>query len=455
MKTLWSSSGAAHPLMLAYTVGEDREWDRELLRWDVLGSLGHIEGLRASTLLTVTDHRRLRAGLRAALTAVERGRLVIGAHHEDAHSAVEGWLTRRLGAAGERVHTGRSRNDQVATNLRLYLKDHLLRIHDQGTRLARVLLELAGRHQKSLWPGYTHTRRAMPSSAGLWAAALAEGLLDSLAAIGSVWAMVDRSPLGSAAGYGVPLPLKREVAARALGFGEIEHAVGAVQNGRGKLEAAALFWCVQLGHDLAKLASDVILYSGEEYGLLELPAAFATGSSIMPHKRNPDVFELTRARVATVEGALATTLALRAKLTSGYHRDFQLMKEPLISGLTHTGAMLAMMTVVVPALEVNKARGLAGLAGGALATDEVMRRVELGVPFRRAYREVAAALKRGESFAAPRPAALLARRRSTGGVGNLDLGDARRRLAAEERTGRLERRRFDRAMSRLAGRRVG
>ena len=455
MKTLWSSSGAAHPLMLAYTVGEDREWDRELLRWDVLGSLGHIEGLRASTLLTVTDHRRLRAGLRAALTAVERGRLVIGAHHEDAHSAVEGWLTRRLGAAGERVHTGRSRNDQVATDLRLYLKDQLLRIHDQGTRLARVLLEFAGRHQKSLWPGYTHTRRAMPSSAGLWAAALAEGLLDSLAAIGSVWAIVDRSPLGSAAGYGVPLPLKREVAARALGFGEIEHAVGAVQNGRGKLEAAALFWCVQLGHDLAKLASDVILYSGEEYGLLELPAAFATGSSIMPHKRNPDVFELTRARVATVEGALATTLALRSKLTSGYHRDFQLMKEPLISGLTHTGAMLAMMTVVVPALEVNKARGQAGLAGGALATDEVMRRVELGVPFRRAYREVAAALKRGESFAAPRPAALLARRRSTGGVGNLDLGDARRRLAAEERTGRLERRRFDRAMSRLAGRRVG
>ena len=455
MKTLWSSSGAAHPLMLAYTVGEDREWDRELLRWDVLGSLGHIEGLRASTLLTVTDHRRLRAGLRAALTAVERGRLVIGAHHEDAHSAVEGWLTRRLGAAGERVHTGRSRNDQVATDLRLYLKDQLLRIHDQGTRLARVLLEFAGRHQKSLWPGYTHTRRAMPSSAGLWAAALAEGLLDSLAAIGSVWAIVDRSPLGSAAGYGVPLPLKREVAARALGFGEIEHAVGAVQNGRGKLEAAALFWCVQLGHDLAKLASNVILYSGEEYGLLELPAAFATGSSIMPHKRNPDVFELTRARVATVEGALATTLALRSKLTSGYHRDFQLMKEPLISGLTHTGAMLAMMTVVVPALEVNKARGLAGLAGGALATDEVMRRVELGVPFRRAYREVAAALKRGESFAAPRPAALLARRRSTGGVGNLDLGDARRRLAAEERTGRLERRRFDRAMSRLAGRRVG
>ena len=455
MKTLWSQSGAADPLMLAYTVGEDREWDRELLRWDVLGSLGHIDGLRASKLLTVTDHRRLRVGLRKALAAVDRGRLVIGREDEDAHSAVEGWLTRRLGAAGERVHTGRSRNDQVATDLRLYLKHQLLLIHDQGTRLARALMDFAGRHQKSLWPGYTHTRRAMPSSAGLWAAALAEGLLDSLSAIGPVWALVDRCPLGSAAGYGVPLPLKREVAAKALGFSEVEHAVGAVQNGRGKIEAAALFWCVQLGHELAKLSSDVILYSGEEFGLLELPAAFATGSSIMPQKRNPDVFELTRARVATVEGALATTLALRSKLTSGYHRDFQLLKEPLISGLTHTGAMLAMMTVVVPALGVNRARGLAALGGGTLATDEVMRRVEQGVPFRQAYRDVAAALTRGEAFPSPSPAQLLARRRSTGGVGNLDLGDVKRRLSAEERTGRLERGRFDRAMAKLSGRRRG
>jgi argininosuccinate lyase len=378
--------------------------------------------------------------------------LTIGPQHEDAHSAVEGWLTRRLGAAGERVHTGRSRNDQVATDVRLYLKDQLLRIHDQGTRLARALLDFAGRHRTALWPGYTHTRRAMPSSAGLWAAALAEGLLDSLNAIGPVWAAADRSPLGSAAGYGVPLPLRREVAARALGFAEVEHAVGAVQNGRGKLEAAALFWCVQIGHELSRLASDVILYSGEEFGLLELPAAFATGSSIMPHKRNPDVFELTRARVATVEGALATTLGIRAKLTSGYHRDFQLFKEPLIAGLTHTGAMLAMMTIVVPVLGVRKERGLAALEGGASTTDEVMRRVEQGVPFRQAYREVAAALKRGEVFPRPAPAELIRRRRSTGGLGNLDLPEIKRRLGAEERTGRLERGRFDRAMARLAGR---
>ena len=447
MKTLWSGSGGTHPLTFLFTVGEDPAWDRHLLRWDVLGSLGHVEGLRASRLLSPTDHRRLRAGLRAALRAVDRGRLRIGPRHEDAHSAVEDWLVARLGSAGERVHTGRSRNDQVAVNVRLLLKDRILELHHAATDLAGALLAFAGTHRAALWPGYTHLRRAMPSSAGLWAAALGEGLLDTAESVGAVWRLVDRSPLGSAAGYGVPLALKREAAARALGFREVEHAIGSVQNGRGKLEAAALFWCVQLCHDLGKLATDVVLFSGEEFGLLELPAEFATGSSIMPHKRNPDVFELTRGRVAQVEADLMATLGIRAKLTSGYHRDFQLLKGPLIGGLARTGSLLSMMTVVVPALRVRSQL----LAGGALSTDEVMRRVEAGIPFRRAYREVAAALKRGDRFPVPTPRQLIARRRSTGGLGNLDLGAARRRLRMAERWRRGERTRFDRAMARLAG----
>ena len=453
MKTLWSQTGAANAAMLAYTVGDDREWDRTLLRWDVLGSLGHIEGLLAARLLTGRDHARLRAALRTALRAVDRGRLSIGIEHEDAHSAVEAWLTRRLGAAGERVHTGRSRNDQVAVDIRLYLKDRLLSIEEAAADLVEVLLDFAAANRTALWPGYTHARRAMPASAGFWAAALAEGLLDTAEAVTSVWDQVDRSPLGSAAGYGVPLPLPRERVARALGFGRAEHALGAVQNGRGKLEAGVLFWCVQLGHDLSRLASDVIVLSGEEFGLLELPVELATGSSIMPHKRNPDVFELTRARVAALEGDLAQTLAIRAKLTSGYHRDFQLLKAPLFSGLDRTLAMLRMMTIAVPALTVRRDRGLAALAGGALATDEVMRRVEQGTPFRRAYREVAAALERGERFPTPTRAELLARRQSTGGIGNLDLRAPRARLSAVRRRCRLERKAFERAMARLAGRR--
>lgn len=449
--TLWSPGTALDAAMLDYTVGDDRTWDSYLLPWDVLGSLGHIEGLRASGLLTGADHRKLRAGLRQAFRAVTSGRLGIGPEHEDAHSAVEFWLVRRVGSAGERLHTGRSRNDQVATDLRLYLKDTLLALQVGALGVVAGLLLLAERNRRTLWPGYTHTRRAMPSSVGLWAAAYAEGLLDTVEALPSLWSRVDRSPLGSAAGYGAPLPLRREAAARALGFAAVEHNVAAVQNGRGKLEAEALFWCVQLGHELSRLSADVILYTGEEYGLLRLPARLATGSSIMPHKRNPDLFELTRARVAALEGDFAAVLALRSKLTSGYHRDFQLLKEPLIRGIGRATQMMGMLTLAVPQLEVDRERGLDALAGGALATDEVMRRVEAGVPFRRAYREVAAALKAGAEFPAPSAARLLARRQGTGGLGALDLPGVWRRWNAARKWSERERTRFHRALDRLRG----
>ena len=452
MRTLWAKGERADRAMLEYTVGTDREVDAELLRWDVLGSLGHVEGLRGSGLLTAADHRTLRAGLRAALKAIDAGTLRIRPQHEDAHSAVETWLTDRVGAAGARVHTGRSRNDQVACDLRLLLKDRLLLLHERACDLAAALLAFAARHRTALWPGYTHLRPAMPSSAGLWAAAFAEGLLDTAGAVWAVWDLVDRSPLGSAAGYGVPLPLRREVAARSLGFAAVEHNVAAVQLGRGKLEAAALFWCVQLGHDLSRFATDVVLLSGPEFGLLELPSEYATGSSIMPQKRNPDVFELTRGRVASLEGDLAAVLAIRGKLTSGYHRDFQLLKEPLLRGLAGTGDMLAIMTRVVPALGVDRERGRRGLDAGVLSTDQVMRRVEAGAPFRAAYREVADALKAGEPMP-PVPAdAILSRRRSPGGLGDLDLAAPRSVLARERRGNRGRRARFDRAMRRLVGR---
>lgn len=449
--TLWGGDAALDQAMLAYTVGDDREWDRHLLPWDVLGSLGHVEALRVSGLLTGADYRKLRTALRSAFRAVRNGRLAIGPGHEDAHSAVELWLTRRAGAAGQRLHTGRSRNDQVACDLRLFLKDNLLALQVAALGVVAALLYVAELNHTALWPGYTHTRRAMPSSAGLWSAAFAEGLLDTIEGLPSLWSRVDRSPLGSAAGYGAPLPYDREAAARALGFAGIDHNVATVQNGRGKLEADALFWCVQLGHDLSRLSADVILYTGEEFGLLRLPARLATGSSIMPHKRNPDLFELTRARVAALEGDLATVLAIRAKLTSGYHRDFQLFKEPLIRGLGRTEQMLALLAIVVPQLEVNQARGLEALVGGALATDEVMRRVESGLPFRRAYRDVAAAIKRGETFPAPSPSRLVARRRSTGGLGRLGLKRAWQRFERARRWSEQERKRFHAALNRLRG----
>lgn len=451
-ETLWSQGKALDARMLAYTVGDDPVWDARLLRWDILGSLGHAEGLRRSRIISEAEHTRMRRALRAALRAAAAGTLRIEAQHEDVHSAVELWLTRHHGAVGERLHTGRSRNDQVAVDLRLYLKDRVLSLHAEALGLAGALAAFAAKHRRVLWPGYTHQRRGMPSSAGLWAAAYAEGVLDTAESLAGIWPSIDRSPLGSAAGYGAPLPLRREAAARALGFAGLDRNVATVQNGRGKLEAAVLFWCTQLGHELGRFATDVIHFSAEEYGYLVLPADLATGSSIMPQKRNPDLFELTRARTAVLHGELAQVLALSAKLGGGYHRDFQLLKAPLMRGTDATGEMLAMMAAAVPRLGVDAERGLAALAGPTLATDEVMRRVRGGMPFRRAYRDVAESLRRGEPMPSLGPAAIIAARRSTGGIGNLGLGETRAHIAAARRWNRRERARFDAAMRRLAGR---
>jgi argininosuccinate lyase len=449
-RTLWSST-TPDQRVFEYTTGDDRTWDARLLPWDVLGSLGHIEGLRSARLITGTEYAELRRGLREIFAATSRGRLKLDPRHEDIHTAVEYWLTNRAPGTGERLHTGRSRNDQVACDLRLFLKDELLQVHAAALGLAEALVKFAQLHRVVLWPGYTHGRRAMPSSVGLWAGALAEGVLDTVESLPALWARVDRSPLGTAAGYGVPLPLQRQVVARALGFAGLDLNVATVQGGRGKLEAAVLFWCTQLGHDVARLSQDVILFSGEEFGYLTLPAELATGSSIMPHKQNPDLFELTRGRAAAVEGDLLSVLQIKAKLSGGYHRDFQLLKEPLMRGLDRTGAMLEAVTHALPKLGVDRKRCQAALAGGALATDEVMRRVESGRPFRSAYREVAAALKEGESFEPPPRGRIISRRKSIGGLGNLGLPALKARIRKSLSWNARERRRFDGALRKLAG----
>lgn len=427
--TLWSPSATPDARALAFTISDDPHWDSQLLRWDVIGSLGHIAGLRSAELLTTDDHTRLHNHLVAALTAIERGELVIAREHEDGHTAVELWLSQRDPELGARLHTGRSRNDQIAVDLRLFMKSSLLQIIGLAGQLSTALLDFATTHRQTLWPGFTHQRRAMPSSLGLWAAAFAEGLLDTLETGTALLAQIDRSPLGSAAGYGVPLGLDREATAQALGFAGLVQVVTAVQNGRGKLESALLFFCTQLGHDLSRLCADVCLYSAEEFGFLILPPDLATGSSLMPHKRNPDVFELGRARMAALDGDLTQLRFLAGKLTSGYHRDFQLLKEPLLRGVQRTLETLDILQLAIPKLGVDKVRCLSALSGNLLVTDEVIRRVESGEPFRTAYRSVADELKR-DALHIPQadPADLIRRRRSTGSIGNLGLPKLRSRL---------------------------
>lgn len=448
-ETLWSPGAAPDAQMLAYTVADDREVDARLLRWDVIGSLGHLEALAKGKVISPRERGSLRKALLAALKAVEQGDLRITAAHEDGHSAVEFWLTRRFGDVGERLHTGRSRNDQVVTDIRLFLKDEVLALHSQMLALAGVLITFAANHKRVLWPGYTHQRIAMPSSAGLWAAGYAEGLLDAADAVHGFWTRLDRSPLGSAAGYGVPLPLVREAAAKALGFSGIDEVVTSVQGGRGTLEAAVLFWCIEAAHHCAKLSTDVVFFSAAEFGWMSLPQELSTGSSIMPQKRNPDLFELTRARSAALEGDLATVLALKGRLAGGYHRDFQFFKAPLFRGLDRTHEMLAMLTTALPRLGVNAAVGLGALTGEVLATDEVMRRVRDGTPFRRAYRDVAAEVKQGIAMPAIGASDLIAARQSSGGIGNLPIASLRRRARLAARWNGLHRSRFSKALTRL------
>ena len=448
-ETLWGGKLAGE--VSAYTAGDDRVWDRRLVEWDIIGTLGHALGLAAAGILTAEEHERLRAALRRALADARSGALTVTAADEDVHTALERRLVRELGELGEKVHTGRSRNDQVLVDLRLYVKDRLLAVTGRLLDASQALVDLARRHRRVVWPGYTHQRRAMPSSVGLWAAGFAEALLDDLEPLEAALRLVDRSPLGSAAGFGVPLPLDRALVARRLGFASAQHNVTAVQPSRGKLDVAVLAALWQVGHDLGKLAFDVILFSSEEFGFLELPAELATGSSIMPQKRNPDVFELTRARAGVIEGCLHEAMAVAGKLPSGYHRDLQMLKGPLMRGLNTAEAMLTMIAFAVPKLGVNREVCAAAVGGDILATDEVLRRVRGGEPFRAAYRAVAAEVRDGVHPPPLGADEILAARSHAGGAGNLGLGELGTAIRTRRRG--LERRRaaFSAALAALTG----
>lgn len=449
-RTLWGGGRTLNAETAAFTVGDDREWDRRLLPWDIIGTAAHVDGLAAAGLLETAERKRLRAALRDALDAAHRGELTVADEDEDVHTALELWLVARLGPLGDKVHCGRSRNDQVIVDLRLYLKNMLLGITDRVLDSASALLAFARHHRTVLLPGYTHQRRAMPSSLGLWAGGLAESLLDDLGLLWAALELVDRSPLGSAAGYGVPLPLDRELVARRLGFASVQRNVTAVQASRGKLEATVLGALWPIGSDLAKLAWDVILWSSGEYGFLTLPDELATGSSIMPHKRNPDPFELLRGRAGLLEGLVVEVMAVAGRLPSGYHRDLQLTKGPVMRGLEMVEEMLVMVTKAVPLLGVDRDACRAAVTGDLLATDEVFRRVRSGVPFRAAYREVADEVRAGVTVPSLRGKDILAVRTSTGGAGSLGLATVGAEVRRWRR--RVERRRaaFAGALERLA-----
>lgn len=423
---LWAKDLPLDVAIHRFTVGEDPDTDLTLLPWDCLGSAAHAKMLAATGLLEPSDAAALVRGLKRISNLARQNAFPIPPHLEDGHTAIEADLTRSLGPVGQRIHLGRSRNDQVILAFRLYLRDALLRLGLRVSDLAAAFLAFARTHQSVPLPGYTHLRRAMPSTFGMWAAAFAEGLLEELEALQSVHQRLDRCPLGSAAGFGVPLPIDRELTAKLLGFSKVQRSPIDVQNSRGRHETAMLQWAASTGGVLEKFLWDVSFYSTEEFGFLKLPDAFTTGSSIMPQKKNPDVVELARGRCRELRGTAGLVEQVASGLPSSYHRDLQLLKRPVILGLRQADELFGVLVRLIPALEVNAEATATASTDELYAAHQAYVYVQGGLPFREAYRKVAQQLQDG-TFA-PDRAALTATH--LGGAGNLGLDDLAAELSA-------------------------
>ena len=393
MRRLWDKGAPLDDRVLNYTAGEDYGLDERLVSYDARASIAHAEMLHAQKLLSASDLEEIRKGLTELADEHARGLWQIELTDEDGQTALEWRLTERIGAAGGRVHLGRSRNDQVLTAIRLYLRDA---IDDLGTAaggVAEALDRLAVRERDTVLPGYTHMQQAMPSSVPLWAGGFATEIRDDAENLRAVHRRAGKSPLGSAAGYGTPgLPINREATRAKLQYTSVQEPVTAVQLSRGKAESQLLFEITLLMQDLARFAADTLLFYTQEFAFVELPEAFTTGSSIMPQKRNPDVFELIRGRSASAYACLAEALGICAKLPSGYQRDLQLLKFPLFRGID---LALQTLDILPPAIDAMTFRPDRIKLDPAIHAAEEANRlvVEEGIPFREAYKRVAAKLK--------------------------------------------------------------
>jgi argininosuccinate lyase len=394
MSFLWHKDATLDERVLNYTAGRDYELDARLVRYDVTASIAHAEMLNHVKLLDDADLATLRAGLTALGDEHCRGLWRIELADEDGHTALEKRLTQRIGAAAGRVHLGRSRNDQVLAALRLYLRDVIEELRSRAIDVATALEELGRREAATLLPGYTHMQQAMPSSVALWAQGFAAQVRDDAEALGMAQRRLAQNPLGSAAGYGTPgLPIDREATRSSLGFASTQTPVTAVQLSRGKGEAHLLFEITLLLQGLGRFATDVLLFYTQEFGFLSIADAFTTGSSIMPQKRNPDVFELIRGSSATAQACLDEVLGLCAKLPSGYQRDLQLLKAPLFRGIDLALETLAILPPAIACLQFHPER--IRLDASIHAAEEANRLVVAeGIPFREAYRRVRENLKR-------------------------------------------------------------
>lgn len=409
-----------------FTVGKDRELDLQLARFDIQGNLAHAKMLQHIGLLTQSELSDLEKALLEIYASVEAGRFEIEEGVEDVHSQVELLLTRKLGDVGKKIHSGRSRNDQVLVDLKLFSRSRLREIVESVTRLFDVLIARADEHKDDLLPGYTHLQIAMPSSFGLWFSAYAEGLLDDVVQLHAAYRLANRNPLGSGAGYGSSFPLDRQMTTALLGFEGLHVNVVYAQMSRGRTEQAVLNAVSSLAATLSRLAMDVCLYNSQNFGFLLLPDELTTGSSIMPHKKNPDVAELLRARCNRLKALPAEVTMVLSNLPSGYHRDMQLLKEILMPALDEILECLDVSVFMLTHLKVKPDLLAEEKYDLLFSVERVNELVMKGIPFRDAYRQVGAEIA-GNTYKASRDL----KHTHIGSIGNLQLDMLKSRMAGE------------------------
>lgn len=414
MNLLWSKGGDPHLKVREFTVGRDRELDMLLAESDIEGSIAHVNMISTIGLLNEDEAETLVKELEIMADEVKRGEFVLEDGVEDIHSQVEINLTKRVGELGKKIHSGRSRNDQVLVDIKLFLKKEIRKILNETDSLFDTLISLSEENRDVLMPGYTHSQIAMPSSFGLWLGGYAETLADDLWSLLAAWNIADQNPLGSAAGYGSSFPLDREMTTSLLGFGNLHYNSVAAQMSRGKSERALAFALSSIASTLNKLASDSILFMNGNYGFISFPDDVTTGSSIMPHKKNPDVWELVRAHSNRIQSLPNEIALLTTNLTHGYHRDFQLLKEILFPALKSSQNIIEMSNFMLGKMVVNKEILNDNKYDYLFTVEEVNRRVISGIPFRDAYREVGNEVEMGTFSAEKRIA-----HTHKGSIGNL------------------------------------
>jgi argininosuccinate lyase len=396
MSKLWQKNVDVEKSVEKFTVGQDRELDMQLAPFDVLGSLAHTRMLNNIGLLNDEDLQQVQDGLRNIFREIEAGDFSIGDHVEDVHSQVELLLTERIGDAGKKIHSGRSRNDQVLVDLKLFFRSQIQELVNNTETLFNQLITQSEEHKDKLLPGYTHLQIAMPSSFGLWFGAYAESLADDMEMMVAAWKICNKNPLGSAAGYGSSFPLNRTFTTELLGFDSLNYNVVYAQMGRGKTERILSQAMSSIAATLAKMAMDVCLFINQNFAFISFPDELTTGSSIMPHKKNPDVFELIRSRCNKIQ-ALPNEIALMTtNLPSGYHRDLQLLKENLFPAFESLNECLQMSAFMLKNIRINEDILKDEKYAYLFSVDAVNEEVLKGVPFREAYRKIGDLIQKGE-----------------------------------------------------------